>query len=105
MIEIFTPNLEQLSTVSVKEWKSVENNTPMIALDSKGNLYAVARAAKAIAVFKPAGDGYKRAGVIANDENGRKIFTDPLSIAIDINGNIYVTESAADKVLKIKPEL
>ena len=105
MIEIFTPNLEQLSTVSVKEWKSVENNTPMIALDSKGNLYAVARAAKAIAVFKPAGEGYKRAGVIANDENGRKIFTDPLSIAIDINGNIYVTESAADKVLKIKPEL
>jgi len=102
-IDILAPDLTLLKRRKVPAWRNGEGSWPMLAMDSKLRLYAVAPNEKKIVVYDTVAPNFTCLGEIRNDVNGMPLLDNPLGIAIDSQDNLYITERMKNKVLKIKP--
>ncbi|MCE5301069.1 MAG: NHL repeat-containing protein, partial [Spirochaetia bacterium] len=102
-IQIFSSELQPQGQIKVKAWDMAFPLWPMLAVDSADRLYAVSSGTQEIVVYDTNGKAPKYLGGIKTDRNGKPLFTNPLGIAIDAQDNVYVTEIARNKVMKIRP--
>lgn len=102
-IVVLTSDLNPMHFIKVGVWNENPPLWPMIAIDSNDLLYASSSGSKEIIVFDLKTKKPKYMGSIKIDVKDKPIFSDPLGIAIDKENNIYVSEVARSKVLKIKP--
>ena len=79
---------------------------PMLAIDKNQKIYAVSQFEAQIWVYNIENDkqgrNLKLIGIINKDIKGNKIFKNPLGIAIDSKGDIYVSEKYENKVIKFR---
>lgn len=78
-----------------------------LAADKAGNLFFVNRVNNSIYMFSPsgnmtkiAGNGSSEGGYIDGDGNDAQ-FSSPMSIALDVSGNIYVADFGNNRIRKI----
>ncbi|MGD0566553.1 MAG: NHL repeat-containing protein [Candidatus Goldiibacteriota bacterium] len=102
-IEVFSSDLVPQAQIKVKAWDTNIPLWPMLAVDSADRLYAVSSGTQEIIVFDTKDKNFKYIGTIKNDMRDKPLFSNPLGIAIDAQDNLYVTDIAGNKVLKIKP--
>lgn len=99
-----SPGLEVIKRHKITAWMNSDGTMPMIALDSKQRLYAVAQNEKKIVVYDTTSQEFTYIGEIKKDTTNALIFDNPVGIAIDAKDNVYVTERFLNKVIMIKPE-
>jgi sugar lactone lactonase YvrE len=102
-IVVLTPDLNPVQFIKVSSWYESVPLWPMIAIDSNDLLYATSSGSKEVIVYDLKAKKPKYAGTIKFDVKEKQIFSDPLGIAIDKENNVYVSEVARSKILKIKP--
>ncbi len=102
-VVVLTSELNPMQTIKVGVWNEAVPLWPMIAIDSNDMLYATSSASKEIIVYNLKLKKPKYAGTIKTDVKDKPIFSDPLGIAIDKDNNIYISEVARSKIVKIKP--
>jgi DNA-binding beta-propeller fold protein YncE len=104
-INIFTQDLKYTGKIKVAGWQETDPTWPMLAVDSKDNLYAVSSATGDIWVYSLNTENKKPKylGTIKTDLQGRPLFATPLGIAIDKDDNIYISEMNRSQIIKIKP--
>jgi len=82
-------------------------NTPTgIATDTSGNIYVADSGNNAIRKVTPTGVVTTLAGLISGNSDGTGIaaqFNDPVGVAVDLAGNVYVADSANTEVRKVSP--
>jgi|YelNatPaOPRAMG01_1025707.scaffolds.fasta_scaffold04912_6 DNA-binding beta-propeller fold protein YncE len=102
-IVVLTSDLNPMYFIKIKVWNETPPLWPMIAIDSNDLLYVSSSGSKEIIVYNLKTKKPKYVGTIKLDVKDKPIFSDPLGIAIDKENNIYVSEVARSKILKIKP--
>lgn len=100
-IQVFTSDGQFVKQWAVKGWSKEQiDMEPHLALDqTHGLLYASDGRGKAVYCWKL--DGTPVA-TIAKDSQGHDLFQVPIGVAVDKQGNLYVVDAAAAKLLKIK---
>lgn len=90
----------------VKIWKSDGGTMwPMLAVDSRDNLYVTSSKTSEILVYDLKPEKPKYRGSLRNDEKGQPLFSEPIGIAIDREDSIYIADSSRNQIIKIKAEL
>ena len=82
------------------------NNLKGICNDNQGNSYIVDLQSNKIKKITPSGVVSTFAGSVQGDENGTGTnakFDEPWAICIDLQGNLYVSDSGNYKIKKITP--
>lgn len=102
-VMILTSDLNPAQYIKVNVWNEAFPLWPMIAIDSNDMLYVTSSGTKEVVVYNLKNKKPKYVGTIKLDIKDKPIFSDPLGIAIDRENNIYVSEVARSKILKIKP--
>jgi DNA-binding beta-propeller fold protein YncE len=102
-IVILTSDLKAVGQIKMRSWEESPPLWPMIAFDSNDLLYAVGSGSKDITVFDTKEKRPRYVGTIKSDLKDRPIFTDPVGIATDKLNNIYVSEIARNKIIKLQP--
>jgi DNA-binding beta-propeller fold protein YncE len=100
-IQVFNADGIFVKQWAVKGWSKEQiDMEPHLALDQiKGLLYATDGRGKAVYCYKLDGT---LVSTIAKDAQGNNLFSVPLGIAVDKEGNVYVTDAGAGKIYKIK---
>jgi DNA-binding beta-propeller fold protein YncE len=102
-IEVMSGDLVAQAQIKVKAWETNIPLWPMLAVDSADRLYAVSSGTQEIVVFDTKDKNFKYIGTIKFDMKDKPLFQNPLGIVIDKQDNLYVTEIASNKVMKIRP--
>ncbi|MCX8092987.1 MAG: NHL repeat-containing protein [Candidatus Goldbacteria bacterium] len=102
-IVILTSDLNPIQSIKINAWNEAQPLWPMIAIDSNDLLYATSSGTKEVIVYNLKTKKPQYLGSIRIDVKDKPIFADPLGIAIDRENNIYVSEVARSKILKVKP--
>jgi DNA-binding beta-propeller fold protein YncE len=97
-IKIFTADGKYLREIRVKGWQEGVG-WPMMAVDSRGTVYAVDGQHHKIWIYDAAG---KYLGTWANAV-GKEIFASPLGIAVDGSGAVYISNMNRGQILKLAP--
>lgn len=97
-IKIFTDDGKFIQEIRVKGWQSGVS-WPMLAVDSGGRIYAADAQNNMVWIYDAEG---KYLGSWGN-QPGKEIFASPLSIAIDIQGAVYVSNMTRGEIVKIAP--
>ncbi len=97
-IKIFTAEGKYLQEIRVKGWQSGVS-WPMLAVDSTGRVYAADVQNNMIWIYDSEG---KYLGSWGN-KPGKEIFASPLSITIDSQDVVYVSNMTRGEIIKIAP--
>ncbi|MFW6211044.1 MAG: NHL repeat-containing protein, partial [bacterium] len=102
-IMVLTSDLQPAAQINVKGWETASPMWPMTAVDSRDYLYAVSSGTQDIWVYDTKDPKFKYIGTIKNNTDGKPLFNNPLGIAADKDGNIYVSETSKGSIVKIRP--
>ncbi len=102
-VVVLTSDLNPIQSIKINVWNEAPPLWPMIAIDSNDILYATSSGSKEVVVYNLKSKKPKYLGSIRIDVRDKPVFSDPLGIAIDKEDNIYISEVARSKILKIKP--
>lgn len=100
-IQVFTADGQFVKQWAVKGWSKEQiDMEPHLALDQiHGLIYASDGRGKAVYCWKL--DGTPVA-TVAKDSQGHDLFQVPIGVAVDKQGDLYVVDAAAAKLLKLK---
>jgi tripartite motif-containing protein 71 len=100
-IQVLSPDGKPISSWTVNGWsKEQVDMEPHLALDQvNGLIYATDGRGKKVYCYHLDGT---LVSTIENDSTGNPIFSVPLGVSVDGNGNVYVVDAGAGKVFKIK---
>jgi tripartite motif-containing protein 71 len=100
-IQVFNPDGQFVREWKVKGWSPEQvDMEPHLALDqARGLLYASDGRGKKVYCFKLDGT---LAATLENNSNGAPLFQVPIGVAVDKDGNLYVTDAGAGRLLKLK---
>ena len=102
-VAVLTSDLQPVAHINVKGWEAAPPMWPMTAVDSRDYLYVVSSGTQEIWVYNTKDPKFKYVGTIKNDPQGKGLFNNPLGIAADSAGNIYVSETSKGSIVKIRP--
>ena len=100
-IQVFNPDGQYIREWDVKGWsKDQIDMEPHLALDKVHSiLYVTDGRGKKVYCFKLDGS---LSSTLENDSQGRPLFNVPIGVSVDKEGNLYVMDAGAAKILKIK---
>jgi sugar lactone lactonase YvrE len=100
-IQVFNPDGQYIKEWPVKGWSKEQiDMEPHLAMDKVHSLlYASDGRGKKVDVFHLDGT---LATSIENDAQGHPLFSVPIGVAVDKDGNLYVVDAGAAKILKLK---
>ncbi len=100
-IQVFTPDGQFIRDWKVNGWSPDQiDMEPHLALDqAHGLLYATDGRGKKVYCYKLDGT---LVTTLETNTNGAPLFTVPIGVAVDKDGNVYVTDAGAGKLVKLK---
>jgi tripartite motif-containing protein 71 len=100
-IQVLSPEGQVIRSWPVKGWSKEQiDMEPHLAIDeAHGLLYATDGRAKKVYCYHLDGTSV---ATIEKDATGNALFAVPLGVSVDKNGDVYVVDAGAGKILKIK---
>ncbi len=100
-IQVFSPEGQFVRQWKVKGWSPEQiDMEPHLALDqARGLIYASDGRGKAVYCYKLDGT---LVSTLATNTTGAPMFMVPIGVAVDKEGDLYVVDAAAGKILKVK---
>jgi predicted membrane-bound mannosyltransferase/DNA-binding beta-propeller fold protein YncE len=103
-VSVFAPTGEFLNSFPVRGWYQQLGNEPYMAIDAERDLlYATDPDAGRVLVFTTSGECVGSFGQLAAENPGDNQFAIAGGVALDADGNVYVTDAGFGKIVKFPP--
>ncbi|MCP4404885.1 MAG: hypothetical protein GY801_47240 [bacterium] len=99
-IKVLSPEGKNRAVIPVEKWRTSTFQEAYLATDTAGHIYVTVPLKGLIQVYHPTNSGYVQ--LKASGSEAHRL-TLPTGIAVDRSGNVYVSDTAGNRVIKYGP--